>query len=186
MSLFHSPRRTLPSLLIPALLAVPAERAPAQTAVPPDTLLSAARHIIEAARYCGLVTFDDLGGARVRTMDPFPPESDMTVWMGTHRRSRKVQEIENNPRVALYYPSPDGAGYVTITGQARVVDDPTEKSARWKDEWETFYPDREADYILIMVTPERMEVIDFSRGISGDPETWEPPFVEFPAPRGYP
>ena len=89
-------------------------------------------------------------------------------------------EIEGDARVTLYYPSPDAVGYVTVTGRARLVDDPGEKAARWKPEWEAFYQDRAADYILIQVTPERLEVVDYSRGIVGDPRTWQPPFVEFP------
>jgi general stress protein 26 len=152
---------------------------PAHSSIPPDTLLTAAREIIEAARYCGLATLDESGRVRVRTMDPFPPEADMVVWMGTHRGSRKVQDIENDPRVTLYYQSPTAAGYVAISGIAHLVDDPTEKSARWKDEWRAFYEDPETDYLLIQVTPDRMEVIDYSRGIEGNPKTWEPPFVDF-------
>jgi general stress protein 26 len=112
-------------------------------------------------------------------MDPFPPEEDMVIWLGTHRRSRKVSDIRNDPRVALYYLAPGAAGYVSISGTARLVDDPVEKSRRWKDEWDQFYVDREADYVLIAVTPERLEVVDYSRGITGDPETWEAPSVEF-------
>jgi hypothetical protein len=33
------------------------------------------------------------------------------------------------PRVTLYYFSSDPVGYVTISGRARLVDDPTEKHA---------------------------------------------------------
>jgi general stress protein 26 len=166
-----------------AVLAVSAQELRAQTPIPRDTLISAARDIIEAARYCGLTTFDRSGMVRTRTMDPFPPEVDMVVWMGTHRGSRKAQDIENNPRVTLYYQSPTATGYVVISGTAHLIDDPTEKSARWKEEWGAFYADRETDYLLIQVTPDRMEVIDYSRGIVGNPDTWEPPVVEF-RPRG--
>ena len=162
-----------------ALLTVSAQELQAQTPIPRDTLMNAARDIIEAARYCGLATFDRSGRVRIRTMDPFPPEGDMVVWMGTHRRSRKVQDIENDPSVTLYYQSPTAAGYVVLTGRARLVDNPAQKGARWKEEWGAFYADRETDFVLIQVTPDRMEVIDYSRGIVGDPETWVPPVVEF-------
>jgi general stress protein 26 len=151
----------------------------AQATLPRDTLLSAARRIMAAARHCALVTLDESGRPRVRTMDPFAPDPDMTIWMGTHRKTRKVAEIEGDARVTLYYPSPDAVGYVTVTGRARLVDDPQEKAARWKPEWEAFYQDRAADYLLIQVTPERLEVVDYSRGIVGDPRTWQPPSVEF-------
>jgi general stress protein 26 len=170
----------LPWALILSLLGTGSAELAAQVTVPRDTLLSAARRIMAAARYCALVTLDESGRPRVRTMDPFAPDSDMTIWMGTNRKTRKVAEIEGDARVTLYYPSPDATGYVTVTGRARLVDDPGEKAARWKPEWEAFYQDRAADYLLIQVTPERLEVVDYSRGIVGDPQTWQPPFVEFP------
>jgi len=151
----------------------------AQSPASRDTILAAAREMVEAARYCGLVTFNGSGEARVRTMDPFPPDDDWSIWMGTTRGSRKVREIERDPRVTLYYSSPAQGGYLAIYGTARLVDDPGEKASRWKDEWQGFYQDREAQYLLIRVIPDRMEIIDYSRGIGGDPETWEPPSVEF-------
>ncbi len=150
-----------------------------QPQIPRDTLVAAARAIMESARYCALVTLDEAGQPRVRAMDPFSPEKDMVVWFGTNRRSRKVDDIRNDPRVTVYYFAPGAAGYVSIAGTARLVDDPGEKARRWKDEWETYYADREADYILIAVTPARLEVVDYSRGIVGDPATWRPPSVEF-------
>jgi general stress protein 26 len=113
-------------------------------------------------------------------MDPFPPDEDMVVWFGTDRRTRKVQEIADDPRVTLYYPAPDADGYVSIYGTARLVDDPIEKARRWKEEWGRFYPDRESTYLLIAVTPESMEVVSYSRGMFGDPDTWTPSSVEFP------
>jgi len=134
---------------------------------------------MEAARYCGLVTFDPSGQARVRTMDPFLPEADWSIWMGTNRQSRKVRDIQEDPRVTLYYYSPDHVGYVAVYGTARLVDDPEEKASRWKNEWEGFYSDREGQYLLIHVTPDRLDVIDYSRGIEGDPGTWEPARVLF-------
>jgi general stress protein 26 len=112
-------------------------------------------------------------------MDPFAPEDGMVIWFGTHRRSRKVEHIRNDPRVTLYYEAPGGAGYVSITGTARLVDDASEKTRRWKEEWEQFYVDAESDYLLIKVNPEVLEIIDYSRGIVGDPDTWRVPTVQF-------
>lgn len=151
----------------------------AQEAPSRETLLAAAEEIMEAARFCGLVTFDKSGNTSVRMMDPFPPDEDGSIWMGTNRETRKVREIEGDPRVTLYYHSPEHVGYVAVYGTARLVDDPQEKASRWKDEWEGLYPDREAKYLLIQVIPDRMEVINYSRAIQGDPEDWEPASVDF-------
>lgn len=144
-----------------------------------DALISAAREIMINARYCALITNDSAGGTHARTMDPFPPEADMTVWFGTNPRSRKVREIRRHPRVTLYYFVREDQAYVALTGTARLVNDPKEKANRFKDDWKAFYPDRARDYLLIKVTPEKLEVVSVKKGIVGDARTWQTPTVFF-------
>ena len=56
-------------------------------------------------------------------MNPFPPEDDLTVWMATNSRSRKVREIRDNPNVCLYYADHQTAtGSVAISGTAVLVE----------------------------------------------------------------
>lgn len=147
-----------------------------------DALISAAREIMTSARYCALITTDSAGGVHARTMDAFPPEANMKVWLGTNARSRKVKEIRRNPKATLYYFVREDQAYVSITGTARLVNDPTEKAKRFKDDWKDFYPDRARDYLLIEFTPERLEVVSVKKGIVGDSSTWQTPTVLFPRP----
>ncbi len=142
-------------------------------------LLSVAREIMTSSGNCALITQDQDGRARVRVMDPFPPENDFTVWFGTNPKSRKVTQIKNDPRVTLYYFDHKASAYVTIHGIAQLVDDPNEKEIRWKEAWKLFYPDKPDGYLLIKVTSEYLEVISESHGITGDPATWKPPIVKF-------
>ena len=144
-----------------------------------DELLNAAREIIEGAGTCALITIDDSGLPAVRVMDPFPVEGDFTVWFGTNPKSRKVNQINNNPKVTLYYLEKNASGYVVIHGTAELVNDPSEKDKRWKTEWDAYYPNKTDDYLLIKVSPERMEVISYAHNIIGDPLTWEVPAVMF-------
>lgn len=144
-----------------------------------NKLINAAREIMTSAETCALITLDQEGRPRVRTMDPFLPESDFTVWFGTNPKSRKVDQIKKDPRVTLYYLESDGSGYVMIHGIAQIVNNQEEKEKRWKVEWEAFYPNKYEDFLLIKVSPEWMEVISYARGVVGDPVTWEPPRVIF-------
>ena len=153
--------------------------ATAQQSSGDDTLIEAAREIIQASRYAALVSLTESGAPRARTMDPFPPDSQFVIWMGTNRASRKVTDIERDPRVLVYYQDPGGAGYVTVEGTAQLVDDAIEKQRRWKEEWAQFYTDRAATYLLIAVTPERLEVVNYRRGVMGDSATWRVPALEF-------
>jgi general stress protein 26 len=142
-------------------------------------LIAAAREIMTASRYCALITLDSSGSPQARTLDPFPPDENMVVWLGTNPRTRKVAQIRRNPRVTLYYFDREAQAYVTISGIARLVNDPIEKAKRWKDEWKDFYPDRARDFVLIAVKPERLEVVSVKKGIVGDPNSWKPAAVNF-------
>jgi len=144
-----------------------------------DRLLEIAREVIAASGTCVLITLDPEGRPHARTMDPFEPEDGLVVWLGTNRLSRKVEEIRKDPRVTLYYFDADSPGYATITGTARLVEESEELERRWKPAWSAFYPDRESTYLLIEVTPLRLEVISVRHGLEGDPETWTPPSVTF-------
>jgi general stress protein 26 len=148
-----------------------------------DALISAAREIIATARYCALITADSKGRMHARTMDPFPPDENLIIWFGTNPKSRKVAEIRRHSRVTLYYFDRESPAYVTISGFARLVNNPVEKAKRWKDEWKAFYPDREKGYLLIAVMPQELEIVNEKKGIVGDAHLWTPPTVRFNAGR---
>ena len=141
-------------------------------------LKKVATEIISAAKTCALITVDNEGLPRARTMDPFPPDENFTVWFGTNKNSRKVNQIKNNPNVTFYYLDKDESCYVMINGKAELVDEANAKEKWWKKSWESFYPDKKS-YLLIKVTPVTMEISSAPRGITGDLVSWQPPAVEF-------
>lgn len=163
-----------------ALWAVPAGPAAASG---PDraAIVSAAREIMEKARFCTLVTLDAEGQPQARVMDAFAPEADMTVWMATNAGTRKVGQIRADPRVTLVYFDPSGPGYVTLIARAEIRTDASEKAKHWKDEWAAFYADesRGEDFVLIRCRPIRLEVVSYAHRIASDPGAWRPAAVEF-------
>ena len=149
------------------------------TSVNRDSVISAAKEIISSLKYCALITIDSTGRANIRTMNPFPPEEDMTVWMATNSRSRKYDEIKKNSNVTLYYADHSKAdGYVTIIGKAVLVDDMEEKLKRKREYWDQAFPDWKY-LVLIKVIPERMEVINYKRRFYGAEVTWRVPSIDF-------
>jgi general stress protein 26 len=142
-------------------------------------LIAAAREIIAGQTYCALITQDEEGRPQMRTMNPFPPEEDMTVWMATSTLTRKVRHIRRDSRVTLYYANHGQAtGYVTINGRAELIDDRAEMIKRKRAYWDSAFPGFK-NLVLIKVIPERMDVLNYSRGALGDPDTWRTPSVEF-------
>jgi general stress protein 26 len=144
-------------------------------------LIAAAREIMGAQTYCALITLDDTGRPEVRTMNPFPPEEDMSVWMATNTRSRKIQQIRKDPRVTLYYSNHGTAiGYVAVMGRAVLTEDPAEIQKRKRAYWDQAFPGLK-NLTLIKVVPERIDVLNYKAGTQVNPETWRPPSIEFPA-----
>ena len=171
------------ALLLLAFAVAVAAQQDAKQPLTRDDLIAAARETMSAARYCALITIDRSGRPQARTLDPFPPDENMVVWLGTNPRSRKVAAIRLNPLVTLYYFDREAQAYVTIYGIARLVNDPQSKLKWWKDEWKEFYPDRAKDYILIRVSPQKLEVVNVTKGITGHPLNWKPPLVTFRNPK---
>jgi general stress protein 26 len=147
-----------------------------------DSVLVAAREIIGSQKYCALITVDSSGAPQVRTMNPFPPDDSMFVWMATNSRSRKVQQIRKNPHVALFYGDlKEPIGYVSITGTAILVDDMQEKLKRKRKYWDEAFEDWRY-LILIKIIPERLEVINYHRGMVNENMTWRTPSVRLKQP----
>jgi len=143
-----------------------------------DSLLTVAHTIIDSARCRTFITVDENGKPQARTMSPFPPEEDMVIWLGTNPRSRKVQQIKNNPNVMVFYYDTKGLSYVSVAGQARIVNDPEKRAHYWKESWTRYYPDPDKDYTLIEVTPKRLEICSFKYKLFWD-SIGKPAFVEF-------
>lgn len=143
-------------------------------------LLGAAREVMEAAGFCTLITLDGTGHLQARIMDPFPAEADFTVWMATNSGTRKVAQLTSDGRATLFFFDPEGLGYVTLLGTARIIRDPVEEARRWKDEWADFYEDghRGPDFVLIRFEPDRLEVMSIEHEVASDPKGWKPAVVQ--------
>lgn len=174
----------LVAALVSALVfSLPAAGAAQDAAAPPDRakVLGAAREIMGAQQYCALITIDEAGLPQIRTMNPFPPDEGMVVWMATNINTRKVTHIRRDPRVTLYYADHAKAiGYVAITGRAELVQDMKEVLARKRAYWDQAFPGLK-DIVLIKVVPERIDVINYKQGVNADPRSWRTASIPMPA-----
>ena len=144
--------------------------------------IAVARKIMQTARYCTLITIGPDGQPQARIVDPFLPDSDLTIWIATNPLTRKVQEIRRDPRITLLYFSPATFEYVTVLGTAVLDTDSLHRAGHWKPEWAGLYGDqnRGADYLLLRVRPTRLEVVSVRRGMRNDPQTWRPMILDIP------
>ena len=164
--------------------AEPAPVAEQQVAAAVDTMSprDAALDIIATARFATLVTIGPDGHPQARVVDPFAPDSAFVVRVATNALSRKVAEIAADSRVTLLYFDVAGNSYVTLVGTAELVRDDAERARWWKEDWASFYQDRNMgeDYMLIRIRPTRLEVSSERHGISNDAVTWRPVLVPVP------
>lgn len=142
-------------------------------------VLDAARAIMKAAKYCFLITLDQAGQPQARLMEPFAPDADMVVWMGTNPRTRKLDQIRNNRRATLAYYDSRGPNYVTLIGNVRIVESLAEREGRWKTEWARFFPGGPggSNYVLLEFTPSTIELISSTHKIASAPDSLRPASV---------
>jgi general stress protein 26 len=167
-------------LILLLIFSMPGEDARMQAEPTQEQVLEAARQVMMSAHYCNMITLDENGHPQARVMDAFEPEADLSVWFGTHRKTRKVEQLGRDSRMTLTYFDREDPGYVTLLGTARLVEDTNERTTRWKEEWQPFYPGGPAGdgYLLIEFRPFRIEVMSIRHGIADDPQGFKPVTVK--------
>jgi general stress protein 26 len=155
---------------------------PAELYVAPDrdAVLAAARQIIESDPFMTLVTVDEDGQPRTRTVEHSPPDAHMVIYISTIPDTRKVDQIRTNPKVTLYFDGPGDTTYVSIMGTATIHTDPaTVMKHAWRTESAraVFWPDFPEDYVLIRVEPTWLEVV--TPELESRQADWRPQAVTF-------
>ncbi|MFH1196758.1 MAG: pyridoxamine 5'-phosphate oxidase family protein [bacterium] len=162
-----------------SLLIAQNENNSVRTEVSRDSLIKVARSIIDSARCRVLVTVDEFGKPHAREMDPFIPDENMIIWLGTNPKTRKVKQIENNPNVVVFYYETKGLSYVAVEGKATIVKDPDQKAKHWKNYWKRYYPDRDKDFVLIQVIPDNLELVSYKHNLFWNTDSFLPNSVKF-------
>lgn len=109
-----------------------------------------------------LVTKHDPGVLRARPMHVADYDDAGKLWFLTDRDSAKVDELEDDSRVAVTFQ--DGQRFVSITGLADVVTDPVRIGALWNPAWRLWFPNGKEAHglVAVRVTPIEGEYWDNS------------------------
>ena len=99
---------------------------------------------------------------RVRTVSPII-EDDMSIWVTTRSTSRKVKQLQENPKICLaFVESPEGGKAAAVIGEALIIPDIEKRRRVWKlapfDLYEHFPggPDSD-DFCLLKIIPKKIE-----------------------------
>ena len=106
--------------------------------------------------FCMFTTSSATGRLRSRPMsNNGEVEFDGDVWFFSGAHTRKIADIEAEPRVQLNYAVPDEFRFIAMTGEAAIVRDVEKKQELWLEELERWFPEgpESPDVVLIKVTP---------------------------------
>jgi general stress protein 26 len=76
-----------------------------------------------------------------------------------------VKELAISNKVSLAFINPQSQGYATLYGTAEVITNIKLKRQYWRAYWSDIFPGGpdNPDYILIKVTPYKIELMDFAQ-----------------------
>ena len=130
-------------------------------------IISRARAIIAEAVNAVLMTVDQNGFPHPRTMWTAGMDDDMTTYFVTGRELVKVQQIQANNKVCMFWTQTDkGGSYALLKGEARVTDDQSLRDRFWNDMLAEYFGRTAAEGIAMAVrsagSNERPETISES------------------------
>lgn len=98
-------------------------------------------------------------------------DDDLSVWIGTSPRSRKVATLEVAPAATYTVEDRDRFAYVTLSGSASVVRDAASAAAHWTEDLRPFFPagPQGDDFVLVRLKPETVELMSFADGVHPPP-----------------
>lgn len=109
--------------------------------------------LIHDIKFAMFTTRHDNGHLHSRPMTTQNSELDeaSSLWFFMSLKSDPVAELQADPTVNVVYADPDADRYISISGTARVVDNPAKKQQLWSKEAQAWFPGGVNDPDLALV-----------------------------------
>lgn len=120
------------------------------------------RELINDIKVAMLTTIDADGRMHGRPMYTQETEFDGDIWFATSKSSTLVAEITQNPAVLVQYANPESQRFVTIAGEAVLVDDQAKKDELWNAAMKMWFKGgaTDPDLILLRIASHRADFWD--------------------------
>ena len=117
--------------------------------------------IIEKAGV-GMLTTQFSGGLRARPLEARLERQAGIIWFLTDLRSGKDDEVTAAPQIGLVFIDVSDRAYLSITGRAQIIHDPSQAAVVWKSSDKVWWPGGPDDpnLRLLRVEPETAELWD--------------------------
>lgn len=111
-----------------------------------------------------LTTYSSKKGLHSRPMGTADIDDNSDIWFFTNEYSEKADEISADNAVALTYADPHNHTYISITGEAELVDYKAKMKELWNPFVQAFFPEGLDDpkLTLLKITPTDAEYWDSS------------------------
>lgn len=109
------------------------------------------RELIRNIKICMLTTHSSEQGLRSRPMITARHEFDGELWLFTHADDPKVKEIELDPHVNLVYSEPREDRYISISGQAQLIQNKQKAELLWTDSLNEWFSGGPEDPSLMLI-----------------------------------
>lgn len=100
-------------------------------------------------KICMLVTHDG-AALRARPMEACVREQENAVYFLTERESPKHQQIGEDDHVCLAFATPNEGKFLSVSGEARLLNDRPLIRALWKPEYQAFWRGPEDPAVLVL------------------------------------
>ncbi len=102
------------------------------------------KHDFTSAKMVSMITFAEDGSKRSRSMTNFNDDPYDKMWFPTYSTTKKVKDIERNPRVIISFPSSKEGKFWEIEGKA-AFERAEEVSTKWRWWYLYWHPEAEAN-----------------------------------------
>ena len=102
------------------------------------------KHDFTTAKMVSMITYAEDGSKSRRPMTNFNKDPYGKMWFTTYSTTKKVKDIERDPRVIISFPSSREGKFWEIEGKAGFEKD-EEVSSRWRWWYLYWHPDAEAN-----------------------------------------
>ena len=115
--------------------------------------------LIKGIRIAMLTTTAGDGSLRSRPMATQEADGDGTLWFFAGRSSQVFDDLRHQSQVNVSYADIEGMRFVSVSGRARLEEDPARVQSLWREEYRTWFPlgIGDPDLVLVRVDPDAAE-----------------------------
>jgi general stress protein 26 len=96
--------------------------------------------LVKRSDFAMIASIDSDGYPNVRAMLKMDHDGLREIWFTTNTSSRKIEQIEANPRTSVYFAGFEKYEGLQLVGTVEVIDDPKSRERLWRDGFEKYYP----------------------------------------------